>query len=1209
MAINDVMGLTLDISANTDKFCKDLQRAAANVSLDFDPKPMVKRFSRAQKDIQGILANSVAAAATAGFDRMKIDGFRKKMAGTAEAIEKQLDVVFKKQLEMRSKGITEERKIALATEQDKLRELKKRLSLEKKTVEENIEKQKKAVEEAERLAKRGRAQAAKEMAEVGEDFAKGIEGAFSRIKGGDVGGLLKGVGGGASKAGKGMQLRADAMKAAGKGGGMAKMLGSLGGMLAKIGPAIAAIGAIAAGIGAVVAIAVAADSAMKGLNKTLMDSGVSGADLANEFGILGNTMDRIRSTFTDSFTFNRIWGTTAKDHLEILGAYASAGLTFKEMTQGVKSAGEEMSRLKEYTVAALTYSKLLGMSTQEVSGTMASYMEELGLTLDGVRKRFSNIIVAAKESGFSTKRFFNMILQATSGMSMYNVRLEEAAGLLINLGRILGEKMGGDFLQNLMKGFKDESTTDRIKKTMTTGVGYSLKILKEDAMKSSEEFVRKLDELGTKNADAQKGMTELLGKYNVSTDPKKMAQDLAKLNQDPKKMAALLAKSRALDPGMGRMLANLSNKSTAFQGGLGGAQAARQFAGGNASLLLQLSEMRKVAKGKRLDQIDLKDMKMRAAWENITGKSGEESLKLFEVGRDFAGRQEALSEAQAQIKAADAAGDTEKAKSLSAEFNKQFGEKFGVILDESGNRFKAVLDPSGRVDEFASLAGKKLADTFEALVMSQGDEVKGKEEQKVAEDILLAQEIAGNTTDMAKILEQGIEWLLSKIYNAVQYIASFFGKEEFEDEEKAALGKAQGEIMDKLVEDKTQIRAQQTAIKDLERRKRTASDEEKAEMDVEIKERKTKIDQLSGRSAVYSAAGRELGRMDAEYAYQFKQGDEDMDAEALIGAAATKPSVRKAIAEGVKKLKPHVDVAKHAKEARDWEEHGKAVTAGTYRPWTLTRHIAKGEAKEYGQRREDQVFSGYSHDFFGLPSSVRGVDSSMFSAFEFKDMPASVGGGKKALTTPELVGEKLYIKKEDESTKAAERRQKAGEKAEEKGKVKLAKDIVEGIAKSKKEDETKELAALLGSYGEVGGYETLLGKAELIRAGKRAPGFDPNRIVGAGPDGKGGQRLGDLLLQSGKTGKGAGVLKKSDKAKDYMVHIDSSGRVVSAQKVTAGDTMYAATMGGGAMSQATRVAGRSRGGGGGTTIVQHIYAGDEAARKGFRTLANARALG
>ena len=75
-----------------------------------------------------------------------------------------------------------------------------------------------------------------------------------------------------------------------------------------------------------------------------------------------------------------------------------------------------------------------------------------------------------------------------------------------------------------------------------------------------------------------------------------------------------------------------------------------------------------------------------------------------------------------------------------------------------------------------------------------------------------------------------------------------------------------------------------------------------------------------------------------------------------------------------------------------------------------------------------------------------------------------------------------------------------------------------------------------------------------------------------------------------------------------MVHIDSSGRVVSAQKVTAGDTMYAATMGGGAMSQATRVAGRSRGGGG-TTIVQHIYAGDEAARKGFRTLANARALG
>ena len=34
--------------------------------------------------------------------------------------------------------------------------------------------------------------------------------------------------------------------------------------------------------------------------------------------------------------------------------------------------------------------------------------------------------------------FYGMILQATSGMGMYNVRLEEAGGLLIRLGQVLG---------------------------------------------------------------------------------------------------------------------------------------------------------------------------------------------------------------------------------------------------------------------------------------------------------------------------------------------------------------------------------------------------------------------------------------------------------------------------------------------------------------------------------------------------------------------------------------------------------------------------------------------------------------------------------------------------------------------------------------------------------------------------------------------------
>ena len=162
---------------------------------------------------------------------------------------------------------------------------------------------------------------------------------------------------------------------------------------------------------------------MKDLNRTLMTSGLAGADLADQYGRLGDTLTNISQHFAEAFTLKNVWGTTAKDHLEILGGFASAGVSFRQMKEGIAQAADGMKRLEEYTVAALTYSKLLGLSTQEMSSTMASYMEELGLTLEGVSGRFANITVAAKESGFATKRFFNMLLQATSGMSMYNVRL------------------------------------------------------------------------------------------------------------------------------------------------------------------------------------------------------------------------------------------------------------------------------------------------------------------------------------------------------------------------------------------------------------------------------------------------------------------------------------------------------------------------------------------------------------------------------------------------------------------------------------------------------------------------------------------------------------------------------------------------------------------------------------------------------------------
>ena len=1102
MAINDVMGLTLDLSANTDKFVKDLRKAAGSVDLNFDTKPLIRRFGNAQRDIQKILSATVADAAAAGFSRTNIQGFAKKLEPLKAQIESSMKRTFDLEIKVREAAFKRQdaaaEKAALELEKKKLEELNKRFKLEESSTKRLLGRRIKAAKDAAKIIEKAHLAGVTKAGEAAESFGSGIEASFNDLKSGNIGGIFKRLGKASSTGGK-----AAAGKAT-QGGAGAGALAGIGQMLSTIGPALAAIGAIAAGIAAVVAVVVAADSAMKGLNKSLMDAGVSGADLADEFGVLGDTMDRIRNTFAGAFTFNRLWGTTAKDHMEILGAYAGAGVTFREMTVGVRGAAEEMDRLREYTVAALTYSKLLGMSTQEVSTSMSDYMEELGLTLEGVRTRFSNIVMAAKESGFGVKRFFNMVLQATSGMSMYNVRLEEAAGLLIHLGKILGEKMGGDFLQNLMKGFKDEGTQDRIKKTLTTGVGYSLKVLKLDAIKSSEEFTRKLKELGTSNAKAQEGLKEALGKFGVTGDmlnnPETLVKHFATLsNKDKAKLLATAQQSKS--PAMVRMIGDLMNKSDAFKGGLGGAQAARSSASGGAALLLQLGEVKRVLGGKRLDQISRTDMTKRMAAEGITGKQGQEFEKLYEVGRRFSGHQEVLKEEQTKIREA-AKTDPAKAAEMADAFNLKFGEEFGVLLTDQGDRAKMDRDASGKAILWVGESNRKLNDTFEDLVLHLGEDLTKNEEERVSEDIDLAREIAANTTDMAKILEQGIEWLLSKIYNSVQYIASFFGEEKLTEEEKAAKGLAAGTLADKQRETLLQIREQEKEISNLEREAKRSGTKEprKREISAKILERQQAVEKLKGRQAVFETARREVGRLTVKEARPFGK---DLGEQGMIAAAMAQEGPRKALDTHARAINPKMKVAEHAKSEGEFAEHREGLKVKDQ--WTPAgKKYQQAFATAKGERTEDEVYASYSQKLLGLPMGIRGTESKskdqdnwvqatarkMFgNPMQPDQLEPKIPGKGEGLSTKDVLGPDLYIKTAAEKTREEAALDKRHLTEDERQREEAVKKTIEGIKALKEEEEVEKLAALLAEVGVSGGPAQLVHQAKEMRAG-RVRGLD-----------------------------------------------------------------------------------------------------------------------
>jgi len=1164
--INDVMGLTIDLAANTERFVKDLRAAADKVDIGFDTKLLVKQFAGSQSQIQKVFSSTVADAATSGFSKANIQGLTRKLEVAAEksaSSHKRLldlsNLAHEAQAKKQSTRLIQDE---MALEAVKLKGLEERFKEEQKGTDKLMGQRKKAMKEAAKTLEKTHLAGVTSAGVAAETFGSGIEKAFSNLKSGNVAGIFKSAGGAASKGGKA------AAEKAGKGGAGAGMMGGIGKILSTVGPALAAIGAIAAGLAAVVAVVVAADSAMKGLNKTLMSSGASGADLSDQYGILGDTMDRIRDTFTGALSFNRLWGTTAKDHLEILGAYAGAGLTFKEMAVGVKDAGGEMDHLREYTAAALTYSKLLGMSTQEVSSTMASYMEELGLTLKGVRTRFSNLTAAAKESGFSTKRFFNMVLQATSGMSMYNVRLEEAAGLLIHLSKILGEKMGGDFLQNLMKGFKDEDTQTRVKKTMTTGIPLSRRVLKKDAINSAKEFARKLKDIGEKDQGEGDAITALLKKFKLDpTKAKEFAQKLGEMSTENLGMLSSQLGSRGgASAGLSRSAVDLATQGKAFQGGLGGVQAARASAGGGASLFLQLNEAQKVL-GKSLDQIDLSNVKQRMAFESITGKSGEAAEQLRRVGMDLRGQYNTIQKAK---KGGQAAID---------EYNETLSKQFGVRIGEKDQMQRIVKGPGG--EESYEDMGEKLDDFF----LSFGDKALSDVSGQESEDTLLAQEIAARTTDMAKVLEQGVEVLLRSINKSVLYIAGVVGF-GLKGEEKEAKGKVVAELGAEIMDAQKQAQLQSRKIRDLTtaRRKKGLSSEQIAEID-----RKIEGHTEARATAQREAAGKQKG---------LHAISRISDADEIVGSASSASAWRGAAAgasrEGnLEQLKKSMGPAWDAHMARIAGEAATeaAEIVGARKKTSIAARMAKAMArrrsKPGGASKEDleaEILARKKDELLASKGMATGSRAGVASG-----LVADVGLGQ-TLGSDKALGDKLgefHLKKKTEE----DARDKKHLTKSQKQRLDAAKLITTTLEEIEKNREVKELASLMASSGVGGGARALQKKAEAMLTRGSTHGLDLERKTYDYESGT-ERRLGDILRGKAGLKGGLGIQKKmeaptvSPPMGDMLMQIDERGQIKHIVPPARGDeTTAVATKPGGAV----RGAGKLGGGGGGNVTTVNVF--------------------
>jgi len=810
----------------------DLKAEALKFSIELESGGMNKSIDKMKLSLQQKTRDALTKAWDFDFSGKQIERVQKKMEAGAIKISN-----------IQQKMHDETVKIELFKDNSSKKRQLEEAKAEKARLGENLKSQTAATQDqfdkmdnlSKTLDMMRKKDEASRMAIVGksvESFGDGMHEIFSDVTSGDVGNILGIIQKGAVKIQQ-VQAKAAAAKEVGAGGGMAKIAGVLG----KLAPILMTIGAIAAGFAAIVKIVMDADAEVKGLQRSLLEGGVSVGDLVMQADDLNGALRNMRDA-ADSFKNNMDWGTQAEDQMKILGAYNEAGYTLKEMVGSLRKGEKEMNAYHRATATALTYSKLLGESAEKVSQDMTGMMEQLGHSLSGVRDNFAAIYDAAQMSGFGTKRFFGMVLQATTGMSMYNVRLEQTTSMLINLSKILGTKFGPEFFQKLTGQFSGDSAQEGMKKILLRG-GKAVSATLQSQAEYTADGVMDIfkGHLGSGFSD---GLKDIFGQEGTKLADQLSESDtrgegisslvsmLGKMNGKDQG-AALVEIEKKMGSDAARQFQQLLIQTNGINGSQGEQATALRALGPGGVLADQMTRMMKTSGAKNMSELGEKlSIISQNALENMDGMDSANRDQMLAMATSTGAHWNDMKKLQERMGTEEFKGKEGQAKLL-AEQTTQINT-WGATATKDGRIWQAKLDENNQVTK----TGFKALGDEKDLLMGR---TKADEDIKDAmtEQEALAKMTADATTDMSAYLEMGVKYFLNGIYDTTQDIYRTLTGKNLNAEEMQARDKALNTQQGVSKDFRDQISQKSSQIKDVKSKRDQAKGPDRKEFEEQLK--------------------------------------------------------------------------------------------------------------------------------------------------------------------------------------------------------------------------------------------------------------------------------------------------------------------------------------------------------------------------------------
>jgi hypothetical protein len=322
--------------------------------------------------------------------------------------------------------------------------------------------------------------------------AKGLVGSLGDLL---KGGIKVGALGAHAKGGK-MAARGSALKAAGgaKGGMMGGAMKAAGGAIGGIGKALQGFAKAAPLIGAVAGILIKlvtmfidAQAQAKAFNKEVLQSASTveiwgqaqgNANLASME--LEDTLDGIRNAAFSAKT-NLDWGITNETHQQVLSTLTQEGVSLQMMARDAKTSGKSMEEFgAQITTVSVAYSRLLGVPITEISQLQSEMVRDMGMGIEETRLAFATMAKEATESGMAANKFFAILRGVSADLSLFNLRIAEAAKFLKQVGKVMSARSAQEFLNTIKNYYKGMDLQGRIKATMLAGQGTTKDILQKD---------------------------------------------------------------------------------------------------------------------------------------------------------------------------------------------------------------------------------------------------------------------------------------------------------------------------------------------------------------------------------------------------------------------------------------------------------------------------------------------------------------------------------------------------------------------------------------------------------------------------------------------------------------------------------------------------------------------------------------------------------